>query len=142
MGFQHAIRSFEELRPVLKKRKMDLGLSDLAVDDLAGLQNGYFGKVVNGVKNPGAKTLPLILSALRLELHVVPATSSNDDTQSKSMTYDDKLKKILSDRGIKGGRTRAFRAGKAGMSAMARKGGLARAKAMRAAKKGRSKKAD
>ena len=101
------IRTFDELRAALNRRKIDLGLKNLEIDDIAGLQSGYTGKLLCGMKRPGDMSLPAILGALKCELVLVPAKTSKqrkDDDITIACTKN--LKKLLSDRAAKGGRAR------------------------------------
>jgi hypothetical protein len=65
-----ACRSYDELVDVLRARRLELGLKQLAVDDLAGNQSGYQGKVECKDRRLGPISGPAILGALSLELHV------------------------------------------------------------------------
>ena len=62
------------LRVLLASRRRDLGLSQLAVDALAGLQPGYTGKLEAGAKGYGRVSLAATLKALGMGLAVVPTT--------------------------------------------------------------------
>ena len=96
----------------IKERRAALGLSQLALDDLAGLQSGYTGKIEAMLTNPGAKnaraigreSLPLLLGALGIELAVVPGAARHR-TQAEERQGVDAIadvKKSLSERGRKG----------------------------------------
>lgn len=54
------------------RRRRALGLSQLALDQITGLPDGYQGKIECGMKNPGLKSLSLILQALGLGIVLVP----------------------------------------------------------------------
>ena len=54
-----------------RTRRQGLKLSQLVVDDLAGLQSGYCGKIEYHDKRLGAMSMPCLLQALGLELVVV-----------------------------------------------------------------------
>jgi len=71
--------TYEQLVAALVARRHALGLSQLAVDDIAGLPSGYTGKIEASITNPkannarsiGKVSLPLILGALGVKLAVV-----------------------------------------------------------------------
>jgi hypothetical protein len=121
-----AIRTFDELRVALRKRKADLGLNNLAIDDIAGLQGGYTGKLMVGIKRPGDMSLPALLGALKCHLVLVPSTSQHGGSDDISIASEKNLKKVLSARGKKGGRAWARKTTAEQRRALARKGGLAK----------------
>lgn len=65
------VTEVDELRRVLAARRRALGISQLALDDIAGLQSGYVAKLEAGTRNPGPISLPCWLGALGLKLAVV-----------------------------------------------------------------------
>ena len=65
-----ACRSYDEVIEVISARRRELGLRQLEVDDLAGLQSGYHSKVECQDRRLGEMSGPAILGALKLELHV------------------------------------------------------------------------
>ncbi len=66
-------QGYSDLIRVFTARRRALHLPQLALDDLAGLQSGYTGKLECGDKNLGAMSLPAIAGALKLRLIVEPA---------------------------------------------------------------------
>jgi len=69
------VRTLEELILAFRARREELGLSQLELDDLAGLQDGYTGKIEAGPvrgRSFGEVSLPLILDALGVRLVLVP----------------------------------------------------------------------
>ena len=72
------ITTLEGLALALLNRRKSLGLSQVRVDDISGLQSGYTGKIEAEAKNPGRgkglgrTSLPLLLGALQCELVLVP----------------------------------------------------------------------
>jgi hypothetical protein len=62
---------YASLRSAIIARRHALGLTQADVDYIAGLQDGYCGKLECGVKNFGPLSLGLVLQALGLELVVV-----------------------------------------------------------------------
>jgi hypothetical protein len=89
-----------ELTATLRDRRRVLGLSQLAVDDIAGLPSGYQGKLEAKLTNPAARnarsigweSLPLLLGALKVRLAVVaeeqmPASSEHSvDDKSAALS--------------------------------------------------------
>ena len=71
--------TLEGVMAVAKIRRKHLGLSQLLVDELSGLQNGYTGKLEAGIRGLGKVTIPLLLGALKLELAVMPAARQHRD---------------------------------------------------------------
>jgi len=70
------VGSYEELISVLVEHRGKLGLSQLAVDDLAGFHSGYTGKLEVGTKAKcgrglGRMSLPTLLDTYGLRLAVV-----------------------------------------------------------------------
>jgi len=65
------VRDMDGLVAALKARRYELGLPQLEVDEIAGLQNGYCAKIESRMKNLGPVSLGCLLGALGLELHVV-----------------------------------------------------------------------
>lgn len=71
------IRSYEDLVAVLRARRVELGLRQLELDEIAGLQGGYTGKIECGSKGFGPMSLTALLGALGLELVAMRAASSH-----------------------------------------------------------------
>jgi hypothetical protein len=65
------VQSYSELRSALDIRKHELGLSNLEVDDIAGLNSGCFSKLTCGMKNFGPMSLDAVLGALGVEIVLV-----------------------------------------------------------------------
>jgi hypothetical protein len=63
---ERLIRTSEDWAAVFRARIAELGLSHLAVDQLAGLPDGYCNKILNSKKRPGAKTIERMCRALAL----------------------------------------------------------------------------
>lgn len=63
------ILTYDELVAALRKRRVDLGLSQMTVDNMSGLQSGYTGKLEANPRSDHARglgrvSMPLLLSAL------------------------------------------------------------------------------
>lgn len=101
------IRSLEDLVAVMTARRIELGLSQIDIDDAAGLQGGYTGKIEAGIKNIGFKSLPGLLGALGLVLRCERASCSLDaETPVAWAEPAQVIKKKLRLRAAKGGRAR------------------------------------
>lgn len=107
--------TFDDLIRAMRARRMALGLSQLAVDEMAGLATGYVAKLEASLTNPSAKnarsigreSLPLVLGALGLELAAVTPSQSPALTMEKASNGNRKGRtriKTLAERGQKGGR--------------------------------------
>lgn len=59
------------IRSIVARRKA-LGLSQLAVDQMSGLPDGYQGKIECGLRSPSLQTLSTVLQALGLGMVLVP----------------------------------------------------------------------
>lgn len=69
------IRTLEELIAAFRSRREELHLTQMALDDIAGLQDGYCGKIEAGPirgRSFGEVSLPLILDALGVRIILVP----------------------------------------------------------------------
>ena len=64
-------RSHAEMVRVLRARKKALGLTDMVVDELAGLCGGHTAKVMTGRRRPGYVSLGALLGAMGLKLLIV-----------------------------------------------------------------------
>lgn len=134
------ITSYDELRAALAARRKSLGLTQLAVDHLAGLQSGYTGKLEAQIKNFGPMSFDAILGTLGLKIEL--SASKLPEHSFNSVYYRSKIKKVRAALGAKGGRKaavsmtweerrkRARKAGKA--SGVARKIKARLAKAVKA----------
>jgi hypothetical protein len=70
------VRDYSQLRSALSARRRQLGLRQLEVDELAGTQSGYCGKVESNVRKLGDLSLPMILCALDCDLILIPRTAT------------------------------------------------------------------
>jgi hypothetical protein len=70
------IRDYGQLRSALAARRRQLGLRQLEVDELAGTQGGYCGKIESNVRKLGDLSLPMLLCALQADLVLVPRSST------------------------------------------------------------------
>lgn len=66
------VRGYPDLRQAIAARRHQLGLSQLVVDDLAGLHSGYLAKLERPIKHFGDMSLAVVLATLGLEILIVP----------------------------------------------------------------------
>jgi predicted transcriptional regulator len=66
------IQSYDELRQAVASRRKSLGMTQLELDYITGLPDGYQGKIECGVRHFGSLSLGLVLQALGLEIVVRP----------------------------------------------------------------------
>jgi hypothetical protein len=64
------IRDYSQLRQAIAARRRQLGLRQLDLDERAGLQTGYAGKVEAGIRKLGDLSLPMILAGLDCDLYL------------------------------------------------------------------------
>lgn len=103
--------TYEALIAQMRARRIALGLSQLAVDEIAGLPSGYVGKVEASLTNPTAKnarsigreSLPLMLGALGLELAAHQSAALRGKKHNGANAMPARKIKTLSDRGRRGG---------------------------------------
>jgi hypothetical protein len=60
------IRSSADMVALFAARAKDLGLSHREIDEIAGLGDGHFSKIMCGDRKPGALTIERIWGALQL----------------------------------------------------------------------------
>lgn len=141
--------TYEGLVETLKGRRISLGMSQLALEDRAGLASGHVGKIEGDPTKRnnraiGRDTLPLLLGALNLQLAVVPvekqASSKHglNAIRGKLLTGDD-LKNFLEGRARKGGRIRKARLSKKQRRDIAMRAAKARWEKQRASAKRQSR---
>jgi transcriptional regulator with XRE-family HTH domain len=101
------IRDYADLRQFIARRRRDLGLSQLAVDEIAGIQSGYLAKLEIGTRHFGDISFGCVLGALGVALIAVPAAGSNGKELEETKRSLDNRKKLRKDLAAKGGRARA-----------------------------------
>jgi len=69
------ITDYPSLRRAMALHRQKLGISQIAFDDLSGLQTGYTGKLECGLKHYGEMSLAVTLAGLGLAL--VPVLHGN-----------------------------------------------------------------
>lgn len=74
-----SVRTYEDLIAVLKVYRKGLGISQMELDEIAGFQGGYVGKLEVGYKEGGrgvgSMSLPTWLDSLGVCLQVVPKSA-------------------------------------------------------------------
>jgi hypothetical protein len=70
MALAIACKTYDELIGVIAFRRRELGLRQLEVDELAGCQSGWQGKIECKDRRLGKMSAPAICGVLGLELHV------------------------------------------------------------------------
>lgn len=94
--------TYDDLRAAIAARRQQLGLTQRAFDEIAGVPLGYTGKLECGMRNFGPMSLECILAALGVGLVLTPLTCS--DTESETWAC---VKALQKKNGAKGGRARA-----------------------------------
>jgi hypothetical protein len=112
------VDSYEALRLTLITRRHSLGLPQIEVDAISGLQDGYTAKLERGSKHLGDVSLGCMLGALGLELLVVPKAVRHLRKETNAVqpinaeparTAFDKLRQRYRDMGRRSGETRRAR---------------------------------
>ena len=93
--------TWDALIAAFRARRIELGMSQLDVDDAAGLASGYTGKLEASLTNPSARnarsigreSLPLMLGALKLNLAVDARPGRASEKQNKHKTLSERGKK-------------------------------------------------
>ncbi|MEJ0094154.1 MAG: hypothetical protein WDN46_12170 [Methylocella sp.] len=65
------VRDYAGLRAAVAMRRKELGLCQLDVDAITGLQSGYYSKLEAGIRGFGPMSFDCVMVALGLELAVV-----------------------------------------------------------------------
>lgn len=100
---------YKHLRKLVAARRRELGLSQLDVDDMAGLQSGYTGKLECGTRCFGDLSMGAIFGALGLSLEVIRAAGTYDRKgEELSETAAARLKEKRKSLASKGGRARSY----------------------------------
>lgn len=66
------IETYNDLRRAIIDRRRELGMTQEAANDRAGLTGNYWSKLEIGMKNYGYISLPMTLAALDLDLLLYP----------------------------------------------------------------------
>jgi hypothetical protein len=118
-------RDADELVALLRARKAALQISDVTIDELAGFQQGYVGKLlgVGRIKTLGAMSLSALLGVLALKLVVVVDEEQEARMKRRWLRRD---KRYVVVREVKISPSLVKRAAPAARAMTARMGGKAR----------------
>jgi hypothetical protein len=64
------IRDHDDLVALVRRRQDELGVACVTIDEIAGVPDGYFAKLVRGIKRFGPISIFVVLSALGLRIRV------------------------------------------------------------------------
>lgn len=135
MTEQISFTTFDVLVGELRARRIRLGLSQLAVDALAGLPDGYTAKCEAMLTNPAAKnargigreSLPLLLGALGVQLTLDASGKEGRKSEREiRQLQTTALSKFLAERSRKGQEARTRKVSPQRRRAIARKAARAR----------------
>ena len=132
---------YAQLRAVIAARRRELGLSQLEVDEMAGVQTGYIGKLECGDRHFGDVSLGSVLGALGIKIDVVRAASSHSVSQDEAKASMDRLREKRKKLAGMGGRARVASMSPADRRASARKAAVTRWRDWRAVKAEQKRKA-
>ena len=122
------IRNYSALRVAFTTGRKAMGVSQLEMDELAGLQSGYTGKLECGMKHLGDLSMPKLLAALKMALLLVPDDGSAKQAAKhlKKPVVTEAYRRIRKIIGAKGGRAAAFNMTKRALRQRARNAALTR----------------
>lgn len=115
------VQTFDDLRKAFAEHRRQSGVRQLELDDIAGLQSGYTGKLECGTKRYGDMSLSCTLGALGLRLVVMRVPASHGENENTSTVSVSGIKKVLSENGKRGAAARRAKQGVEGARAAARK---------------------
>jgi hypothetical protein len=70
------IRNYTQLRSAIAARRRQLGLRQLDLDEVSGIQMGYCSKIEAGIRRLGPLSLPMILAGLDCDLLLCPRSDA------------------------------------------------------------------
>jgi hypothetical protein len=100
------VQTFDDLRKAFAEHRRQAGVRQLELDDIAGLQSGYTGKLECGTKRYGDMSLSCTLGALGLQLVVMRKAVTHENNADISTVSVAGIKKACSENGKKGMRVR------------------------------------
>jgi len=119
-------RDYESFRALLNGRRQELHLTMLELDEIARLPSGYASKLLSEPRRKrnyhhtiGGQSMDKLLSALGVEIALVPARAGSSEIQS--------YPQLLRERRRKGGLARFAKLTKKQRAEFSRKGGIASA---------------
>jgi len=121
------VASYEGLRRALAARRRALGLTQEALNELAGLHGGYVNKLEVGIRKFGDMSLDAVLGALDLEIVLMRAVSTHPGNPEQALGGEaGSSKKNARTRQQKGGHALADKMTPAARSASALRAARAR----------------
>ncbi len=99
---------YDQLRKLVAARRVELGLRQLEVDDLAGVPNGYTGKLECGMKHFGDISLGPVLGVLGIVLSASKQSETDSETWTKGRLAEKAKRKIQNGRGLRPNRVGAI----------------------------------
>jgi hypothetical protein len=128
------VATYADLRALVAARRKELGLSQLDVDEIAGVQSGYTGKVECGTRHFGDLSFGAILGALGLTVGVMRAAGAHGNSCDVATASIERLKINRKKLSAKGGRATARNLTAEQRRAAARKAAVTRWRDWRAVK--------
>ena len=102
------VRNYADLRALVAARRKELDLTQLEVDDLAGVQSGYTGKIECGARNFGEMSFDAIMGALGLSVALMSDVGTYGDPSIEAPSGSRaRLREKRRKMGATGGRNRA-----------------------------------
>ena len=135
------VTDYGQLRAVIAARRKELGLSQLEVDELAGVQTGYTGKIECGARHFGDVSFGSILGALGIKIEVVRAAGTHGVSDDEAKASIERLRAKRKKLAGMGGKARAEKTTVEQRRASARKAALSRWRDWRAVKAEHERKA-
>lgn len=149
MSLYAIANNYEQLIAAMRERRIELGMSQIAVDQVAGWADGLWAKYEARLTNPkaknvrcmGAESLPIAMRALGMHLAVFTEDLPGQVTEQKSASLGRAskprtsktlriqalpLNRIMSERGRAGGKARAANSDAEHRQALAQKAAAAR----------------
>ena len=83
-GELEVVKTYADLHAIVRQRVADLNVSHASVDHVAGLNDGYFGKLMARMKHLGPQTMPLVLCALGIKLVAVVDVEAQESLHQKN----------------------------------------------------------
>ena len=101
------VTEYKHLRELIAARRRELGLRQLEVDDLAGVQSGYTGKIECGLRSMGDMSMGALLGALGLHLIVMRTAGKHQSLTDQANASVKATRERVRNRSSLGGKARA-----------------------------------
>ena len=95
------VKTYADLHAIVRQRVADLNVSHASVDHVAGLNDGYFGKLMARMKHLGPQTMPLVLCALGIKLVAVVDVEAQEAYTKRMPTRETAGKKMPAEKAAK-----------------------------------------